>query len=145
MVTTSSTPTSPSVAATTSEGRPKTNGNRPVSAPTTSRENKIRILTSLGDLKGTGVLVVKSSDEGDGVTPGVDLVMDRTLGEDGSLTFSQGVDDEASPVLLDEPGFHITVDEEKELGRSGVGMGGVHSTRSKRWVSKGIGEREDRH
>ena len=72
--------------------------------------------------------------------------MDRTLGENRSLSFAQGVDHEASPVLLDESGLHITVDEEKELGRSGVGMGGVHSTRSKRWVSKGIvREVEDRH
>jgi len=122
-------PTSPRVAATTSDGRPKTNGNGPISAPTTSK-NRIRILTSLGDLAGTGVLVVKSSDESDRFTPEVDLVMDRTLGENGSLTLSQSVDDEASSVLLNEPGFHIPVDEVKELGRSGMGMGGVHSARS---------------
>ena len=65
--------------------------------------------------------------------------MDRTLGEDGSLTLSQGVDDEASPVLLDETGFHISVNEEKELGRSGMGVGGVHSARSSGGLAKGLG------
>ena len=68
-------PTSPRVAATTSGGRPKTNGNGPISVSTTS-ENRIRILTSLGDLTGTGVLVVKGGDESNRVTPEVDLVMD---------------------------------------------------------------------
>lgn len=56
--------------------------------------------------------------------------MDRTLGKEGSLTCGQLVDDKASSVLLDEPGFHIAVDEIKELGCSGMGVGGVHSTRS---------------
>jgi len=84
---------------------------------------------SLSDLTGTGVLVAKSGDEGERITPGVDLVMDRTLGEKGSLAWSQGVDDETSPVLFDEPCFHIALDEIKELGRSGMGVGGVHSAR----------------
>ena len=130
MLTTSSIPTSPRVAATTSGGRPKTNGNGPISVPTTSKKNRIRILTSLGNLTGTGVFIVKSGDESKRLTPEVDLVMDRTLGENGSLTWSQIVDDEASPVLLDEPDFHIPVDEVKELGRSGMSMGGIHSARS---------------
>ena len=88
------------------------------------------MLTSLGDLAGTGVLVVESGNESDRLTPEVDLVMDRTLGENGSLTLGQSIDDEASSVLLDEPGFHIPIDEVKELGRSGMGMRGVHSARS---------------
>jgi hypothetical protein len=58
----------------------------------------------LGDLTSTRVLVVKSGDESDRITPGVKLVMNGTLGEYGSLTLSQGVDDESSAVLLDEPG-----------------------------------------
>ena len=130
-------PKSPRVAATTSDGRPKTNGNGLRSAPSTSGKNRIRILTSLGDLTGTGVLVVKSGNESERLTPEVDLVMSRTLGENGSLTLSQRVDDEASPVLLDEPGFHITVGDVKELGRSGMGMGGVHSTRSSGGLARG--------
>ena len=107
----------------------------------TSRKNRIRILTSLGDLTGTGVLVVKSGDESDRVTSDIDLVMDRTLGENSSLTCTQGIDDKASPVLLDEPSFHVTIGEVKDLGRSGVGMGCVHSARSKQWVNNGIGEK----
>jgi hypothetical protein len=59
--------------------------------------------------------------------------------------WSQSVPDEASSVLLDEPDFHLTVNEEKELGRSGMGVGGVHSARSGEWftscVRKGIEER----
>ena len=56
--------------------------------------------------------------------------MDRTLGENGSLTCSHGVGDEASSVLFDEPDIHVTVNEEKELSRSGVCVGGVHSAGS---------------
>ena len=122
-------PMSPRVAATTSGGRPKTNRNGPISA-ITSKNNRIQILTSLSDLIDTRVFVVKGSDESERFTSGVDLVMDRTLGENGSLTLGQSIDDEASSVLLDEPGFHISVDEVKELGRSGMSMGGVHSARS---------------
>jgi len=84
------------------------------------------VLTSLGNLTGTGVLVVKSSDESKRFTPSVDLEMDRTLGEDCSLTWSQSVADESSSVLLDEPDFHLTVNEVKELSRPGMGVGGVH-------------------
>ena len=51
--------------------------------------------------------------------------MDSTLGEDGSLASGHGVADEASTVLLDEPNFYLAVDEELELGRSGVGVWGV--------------------
>jgi hypothetical protein len=141
MSTTSSMPTSPRVAATTSGGRPKTNENRSISALTTSRNNRIRTLTSLGDLTGTGVLVVKSSDESDRITPEVDLVMDRTLGENGSLAFTQFVDDEAGSVLLNEPGFQVAVDEEKELGRSGMGVGSVHSARSRDGLARVLVER----
>jgi len=130
-------PMSPRVAETTSGGRPKTNRNGLISAPTTSRNNRIQILTSLTDLIDTRVFVVKSSDESERFTPGVDLIMDRTLGENCSLTRSQGVDDESSPVLLDEPGFHIALDEIKELGRSGMGVGGVHSARSNGGLANG--------
>ena len=56
--------------------------------------------------------------------------MDRTLGENGPLTLREGVDDEASTVLLNETGVHLTVNEEQELGSPGVGMRGVHSARS---------------
>lgn len=84
----------------------------------------------MGDRVNTRVLVIESSDKGDGFTPVVDLIMDGTLGEDGSLTLSQCVDDKASAVLLDEPGIHRAVNEKQELGRSGMGVGGVHSARS---------------
>jgi len=84
---------------------------------------------SLSDLASTGVLVVKSSDEEEGITPEVDLIMDRTFGEKGSLTLRHGVDDEASSVLLNEPSFHLAVNNEQELGCSGMGVGGVHSAR----------------
>ena len=135
-LTTSSIPTSPRVAATTSGGRPKTSKNGPTSAPITSGDNRIWILTSLGNLAGTRVLVVKSGDESERLTAGVDLVMDGTLGENGSLTWGQGVDDEASSVLLDEPDFHVAVNEVKELGRPGMGMGGIHPARpGERFVS----------
>lgn len=129
-LTTSSMPTSPRVAATTSGGRPKTSRNGPISAPITPGNNKIWILTSLGNLTGTWVLVVKGGDESERLTAGVDLVMDGTLGENGSLTWGQSVDDEASSVLLDEPDFHVAVNEVKELGRPRMGMRGVHSARS---------------
>ena len=132
MLTTSSMPISPRVAATTSGGRPKTDGSRLVSTPTISRNTGPWVLTSLGDLVDTWVLAVKSGDEGHRFTPGVDLVMDGTLGEDGSLALSQRVDDEAGTVLLDKPGFHRAVNDEQELGRSRMGVWGVHSARSGR-------------
>ena len=84
----------------------------------------------MGDLVNTRILIVKSRDEGDRFTPDVDLVMDRTLGENGSLTLSQGVADEASTILLDKPDIHLTINEEQELGRSRMGVWGVHSARS---------------
>jgi len=84
---------------------------------------------SLGDLVNARVFVVKSSDESNWFTAEVELVVDRSLGENGSLTLTQGVDDEASAVLLDEPGVHLTVNEEQELRRSGMGVRAVHSAR----------------
>lgn len=99
---------------------------------------------SLGDLAGTRVLVVKSSDEEERFTPGVDLIMDRTLGEKGALTRSHRIDDETRSVLLDEPGFHGSIDEEKDLGRSGMGVRGVHSARRHLSDSQGDAVREER-
>jgi len=99
---------------------------------------------SLGDLASTRVLIVKSGDESERFTPGVDLVMDRTLGENGSLTWSQGVDDKASSILLDEPDLHTAVNEVKELGRPGVGVGGVHPARFHLTDSHGDAVREER-
>jgi len=99
---------------------------------------------SLGDLTGTGVLVVKSGDESERLTPDVDLEMDRTLGENGSLTRRQSVAHETSSVLLDEPDFHLTVNEEKELCRSGMGVGGVHSARCHLTDSHGHAIRKER-
>jgi len=84
---------------------------------------------SLSGLVNSGVLIVESGDESDRFTAEVELVMDRTLGENCSLTPGEGVDDKASPVLFDEPGIHLTINEEQELGRSRVGVGGVHSAR----------------
>ena len=87
------------------------------------------MLTSLGDLADSRVLVVKSGDESERLTPEVDLEMDRSHWEDGSLAFGQGVDDESSSVLFDEPGFHLTVtDDVEELGRPGMGVRSVHPT-----------------
>jgi len=99
---------------------------------------------SLGNLAGTWVLVVKSGDESERLTAGVDLVMDGTLGENGSLALSQGVGDETSSVLLDEPDFHVAINEVKELGRPGMGMGGVHSARRHLTDSHGHAIREER-
>ena len=59
----------------------------------------------MSDLTSTRVLVVKRGDESKRFTPKVGLEMDRTFGEDRTLTLSHGVDNESSPVLLDEPGF----------------------------------------
>ena len=56
--------------------------------------------------------------------------MDRSLGEERSLTFAHGVDDESSTILLDEPGFYLAVNDVQEFGRSGMGVGGVHPARS---------------
>jgi len=99
---------------------------------------------SLGNLTGTGVLVVKSGDESKRFTPSVDLEMDRTLGEDGSLTWSQSVADESSTVLLDEPDFHLTVNEVKKLSRPGMGVGGIHSARFHLSDSHGYAIRKER-
>jgi hypothetical protein len=131
--TTSLTPTSPRVAATTSGGRPKTETSRPISASAASRNSTIWTLTSLGDLADTRVLVVESSDESQRLAPEVDLVMDRTLGEERSLTCADGVEDESSTVLLDESGLHLAVNDKQELGGSGMGVGAVHSARSGEW------------
>jgi hypothetical protein len=124
---------SPRVAATTSGGRPKTETSRPISASAVSRNSAIWTLTSLGDLTGTRVLVVESGDESQRLAPEVDLVMDRSLGEERSLTCAHGVDDESSTVLLDEPGFHLAVNDVQELGSSGMGVGAVHPARSGEW------------
>ena len=97
------------------------------------RNNGVWVLTSLSDLTNTGVLVVKSGNESKRFTPKVDLVMDRTLGEKGSLTLIYVVDDETSSVLLDEPSFQLAVNDVQELGRSGMGVGAVHAARSDRW------------
>ena len=49
------------------------------------------------------------------------------MGEKGTLAFSQDVVDEASSILFNEPGFHLSAYEIKDLGRSGVGVRGVHA------------------
>ena len=59
----------------------------------------------MGSLTGTRVLIVKRGDESERFTPKVDLEMDRTLGEDRTLSLSHGVGNESGPVLLDKPGF----------------------------------------
>jgi hypothetical protein len=97
---------------------------------------------SLGNLVNTRILIVESRDEGDGFTAEVDLEVDRTLGENGPLALGQGVADEASTVLLNEPDLHLTVNEEQELGRSGVSVWGVHSARCHLTDSQGHAVRE---
>jgi len=84
-------------------------------------------LTSLRNLGGTGVFVVKRGDEEDRVAAGVDLVVDRPLREERTLTFGQDIVDEASTVFFDESGFHLSSHKVKDLGRSGVGVRGVHA------------------
>jgi len=91
-------------------------------------EYQIRMeLTSLSDLGGTGVLVVKGGDEEGWIAAGVDLVVDRSLREKCTLTFGQDIGDEASTVLFDESGFQLSGHEVKDLCRSGVGVGGIHA------------------
>ena len=126
MSTTSLRPMSPRVASTTSGGSPKT-----------VRTNHQRLFdviecllerTSLSDLGGTRILIVESSDEEKRFTSGVDLVVDGTLGKERSLTLIHGVEDESSAVLFDETGFHRpAVHNVQELGRSRVGVRGVHA------------------
>jgi len=85
---------------------------------------------SLGDLTGTRVLIVKRGDESKGFTPKVGLEMGRTLGEDRTLTLTQGIDNESRPVLLNKPRLELTTaGEVQELGRSGMRVRRVHSTR----------------
>ena len=127
MLTTSSRPMSPRVASTTSGGRPKT-VQTDHQWPFKIAEHPLE-LTSLSDLVGTRVLIVKSSDEDERITSSIDLVVDGTLGEDRSLASGQGVDDEPSAVLLDEPSFHRSVHKVQKLGRSRVGVRGVHTAR----------------
>ena len=64
--------------------------------------------TSLSDLGGTGILVIEGGDEEDGIATGVDLVVDRPLREKCALTFGQSILDEASSVLFDESGLHLS-------------------------------------
>ena len=85
-------------------------------------------LAFLSDLTGAGVLAIESGDEEDWIAAGVDLVVDRPLREEGTLAFGQGIVDETSPVLFNESSFHLSVDEVKDLGCSGVGVRGVHAT-----------------
>lgn len=128
MLTTSSRPMSPRVASTTSGGRPKT-VQTDHQWPLKIAEHPFK-LTSLSDLVGTRVLIVKSSDEDERITSNIDLVVDGTLGEDRSLTSGQGVEDEPSAVLLDESGFHRSVHKVQKLGCSRVGVRGVHTARA---------------
>lgn len=98
---------------------------------------------SLSDLVNTRVLIVESGDECEGFTAEVELEMDRSFGEDGSLTLGQRVSDKASTVLLDESDVHLAVDEEQEFGRSGVGVWGVHSARCHLTDSQGHAVRKE--
>ena len=92
------------------------------------REQWVRSkLTSLSDLGGTGVFVIKSGDEEDGIAASVDLVVDRPLGEKCTLTFGQDVVDKASTVLFDESGFEFSGHEVKDFGRSRVGVRSIHA------------------
>ena len=79
-------------------------------------------LTSLSDLSATGVLAIKSGNEEDRIATDIYLIVDRSLREKGTLPFGQGIADEASAVLFDEPGFHLSVHEVKDLVRSWVGV-----------------------
>jgi len=99
---------------------------------------------SLGDLASTGIFVVESGDERERLTPEVDLIVNRTLGKEGALTWAQFVDNKASSVLLDEPSFHLAVNVEKDLGCSGMGVGGVHSARCHLSDGHGYAIREER-
>jgi len=92
---------------------------------------------SLSDLAGARVLVIESGDKENWTTANIDLIMDRSLREKGALTFGQDVVDEGSTVLLDETGFHLSVYEVKELGRSGVGVRGIHAAWSKHFNESG--------
>lgn len=91
------------------------------------------------DLGGTRILIIKSSDEEERFTSGVDLVVNRTLGEDRSLTLCHCVEDESGAALFDESGFHGSVHNVQELGRSRVGVRGVHATWAETciWFRKG--------
>jgi len=82
---------------------------------------------ALSDLTGTRVLVIESSDKEDWITAGVDLIVDRPMRKKGALTFGQDVVDEASTVLSNEPGFHLSAHEVKDLGCPGVCVRGVHA------------------
>lgn len=84
-------------------------------------------LTSLGDLGGAGVLIVESGDEENWFAAGVDLIVDRSMREQGALTCCQGVFDEASTVLFDKAGFHLSAHKVQDLGCPGVGMRSVHA------------------
>lgn len=74
--------------------------------------------------------MIEGGDKEDWFTTGVDLIVDRALRENGTLTLGQGVTNEASTVLLNKSGFHFSFDEVKDLGCSGMGMRGVHATGS---------------
>jgi hypothetical protein len=124
---------SPRVAATTSGERPKTLKKQTPHQDQKSGNRRIRILTSLGNLTDTGILVVKSGDKSKRFTSEVGLEVDRSLGEEGPLTCIHGVEDEPGPILFDEPGFDLTVNDVQELGRSGMGVRGIHSARSGEW------------
>jgi len=132
MSTTSLRPMSPRVASTTSGGRPKTV--RTNHQRVSDEIERLLELTSLSDLGGTRILIIKSSDEEERFTSGVDLVVDGTLGEERSLTLGHGVENESSAVLFDETGFHCPVHNVQELGRSRVGVRAVHAA----WAEKSI-------
>jgi len=88
-------------------------------------------LTSLSDLGGTRVLIIKSSDEGERFASSIDLVVDGTLGEERSLALGHSVEDESSTTLFDETGFHRrAIHSVQELGRPRVSVRGVHTARA---------------
>lgn len=89
-------------------------------------------------MAGTGILIIENGDEEDWITAGVDLVVDRPLGEKGTLTWCQVVFDETSTVLFDEAGLHRSAHKVKDLGCSWVGVRGVQAA----WSDFGQLERD---
>jgi len=66
-----------------------------------------RSLTPLGNGSSTRVYTVQTSHEADGLAVQVRLVVEGSLGEDGTLARVEGVGDKSRPILLDETDFKV--------------------------------------
>jgi len=84
----------------------------------------------LGDLAGTGILVAEARDEASGIAVVVELEVDASLREDGTLELGQsGVLLHNEVVLEDETGLEVVAfDEGQELARARVDMGSIKAT-----------------